>query len=863
MLTHPEIKKIIQTLAEWKAISSQEQANELLTQFELKANIFSDEEWDRFPLNELEKTEPASTLPLVWTPPSLTTCKTTSPYDSFRFNNLPVQLTSLVGREPEVARIGHLLGCTTNRLLSLIGPGGCGKTRLAVEVGRVYNCNFKQGVCFVDLSEVNETPWVGTTIAKALGLNLTTITNPVQILKEFLRDQQVLLILDNFEHITGASGLLEELLKAAPGVKIMVTTRVVLHLYGEQEFAVPPLDLPGPDEPVDNFNYSKFDAIRLFVERARGVKPDFEVDSENATSLAKICSLLNGIPLALELAATRVKVLSLPVLLERLTTQKLDVLNNGAHNLPHRHKTLRNTLEWSFYLLNPDGQQLFRGLGIFRGSFSLEAVNYVVGKVLEKPTYEDKFALDGLGDLLDNSLIIRSEFNKTAFGFDLPAGNLVSSSRFRLLETLREYAFEQLTKNKEVTRLRVAHFQYYLELVEKASKQLNGPDQNLWLAFLDSEYPNIRTALEMGPSFLETEEVVPGGRDRIILDGLKMCHSLSVYWDIRGYYAEGKLITSHFLEAARQADLTRTVEYAWGLCYLGIWTGRLGDFALAEEGLIASLGLFERLEEKSGQITVLTFLGSFVQLLGNDSKALGLFSQAEELCLQTNDKNSLGNVLINTAILLKTKGQFEPAVDRLHQALAIFQEEGNRRLIATCLHNLGATALNQRKISFALDYLNQCLQIRLEQADYHNLAYDYRMLAVAAYFQHDYVTSQNHLLESLRYSYRIGDKYQIGMDLALLAILYVAEFELYLASAENLLDESKQNLYTAARLMGTSAVQLNLAGTALNPVYQNIYEEKYRKVQTLLGEAEFNANYTIGLTSPLNVTLESFLTLLK
>ncbi|MBN9390978.1 MAG: hypothetical protein J0I20_23320 [Chloroflexi bacterium] len=850
-LNHAEVKKIILTLTDWQAISNQAQVDELLNQFDLEPNFFSQEEWESYPLKRLAKS-PSNAYSRLQKPQSgLTSLGEASLSNTFHFDNLPVQLTTLIGRETVVAQAGQLLTLPNTRLLSFIGPGGSGKTRLAIEVGRVYKANFFHGVCFVNLAEITDSVRVGAAIYQALGQKGQT-PYLTQELKGFLRDLQLLLILDNFEQLTGANGLIEELLKFATGLKILVTTRVVLRLYGEQEFVVPTLALPGPGEELNRENADKYDAIHLFVERIRAINPDFYLADENVWVIAKICHQLNGLPLALELAAARTRLLSLTALLDRLTVQKLDLLSNGSISLPQRQKTLRNTLGWSYRLLTPEEQILFRILGIFRGSFSVEAVQAVWSEVLGDPTINEMVTMDWLEALLEESLINKVQHAEPTYGFTLSTGNLTSSSRFKMLETIREYALEQLKFQGEYVRCYLAKLNYYLELTGRLREQINGPDQNRWLNMLDLEYANIRTLIETGLSLLT--DTTPGEQTEIIVAGLKLCRNLGSYWDTRGFYVEGQLTANNFLAAARQNEMTGTKEYSWTLSISGLMTGRLGDFGQAQGILDEGYHKFAALHEKSGEAYTLNFQGSFAFLVGDYTLARQKLVQAEEICYQTNDKRNLGRVLISLAILDQTLGNYTQANDQIRHSLLIYQDEGNKRMIGACLNNLAGTALLEQDYETARTYFYECLRLHTEQAEYRSIAYTLRGLATISYYQGEYSDADTKLLESLRLSYRIGDKYQIGQNLALLAILNVAKFE------RNLLDDISQEpnhyLEAAARLMGGSAVQFNLIQAEIEPLFKDLYLKKIQTARSRLGEAEFNNYYNKGLNLSLSMITE-------
>lgn len=837
-LNHVEIKKIVQTLAEWNAISTHDQAVELLSLVNLKPSIFSDAEWESFPLNQLEKKPTGRQLAVP------------VPATTLHFNNLPVPLTSLVGREGVVEEVGRMLNRPATRLLSLLGPGGCGKTRRAIEVGRVFQANFKQGVCFVNLAAVTDPAWVGVAIFEALGLMKSDTLDHRQNLKYFLREQQLLLILDNFEHVTGATGLIEDLLQSSPGLKIIITSRVVLRLYGEQEFTVPALELPGPEEAADFANLAKIEAVRLFVERAQAVRPDFSLTPENGPLVAEICRRLSGLPLALELAASRTKLLSLPLLLNRLSAHKLDILGGGANNLPERHKTLRNTLDWSYRLLAPHEKQLFRGLGIFRGSFSVEAVQAVCGEVFGGQANDTILVLNELGNLLDESLVQPAPPGETASGFAMPGNRLVASTRFRLLEALREYALELLHAAGEQPRLRLAQVHYYREFSRTAEKQLDGPDHVAWLNLLDTEYPNIRAALD---TLLDMREDHP---DELILGGLDMCNNLSTYWDIRGYYGEARLLINQFLAAARANGLAGTLGYAWAMSRAGLMTGRLGEFGKSQEILVESLDLMLKLGDRQGEATAIFYQGLFTFLSGDYRQTRRHFTQSESISRELDDERILGEVLINKSILEKSLGHLDSAYEMLRQSLRIFKELGNKRQIAACLNHLGGVVELRQEYAASQVYFTESLQLYSEQGEYRGLCSSYRGLAVVAYFEQDYDLAYKHMVESLKLSYRIGDKIQIGVNLALLAILNVTKFEHGLLA--NSPEERLEFLRGTARVIGSSDAQFKEAQAVINPVYKEAYETRAQSVRAWLGEADFSQHYLKGMTTSLAVVVAGF-----
>ena len=399
------------------------------------------------------------------------------------FSNLPAQLTTLIGREPELMALCTLLQRPDARLVTLTGTGGIGKTRLSLEVGAELLHSFREGVYFVPLASINDATLVIPAIAHTLGLQhryaerQQPLAEHMEYLKTFLREKQSLLLLDNFEQVVDAAPDIAELLVACPRLKILVTSRAALHLSGEHEFPLPPLALPDGTSPLPVHELTQYAAIALFLQRAMAIKPDFDVTTANVQTIAMICRRLDGLPLAIELAAARIKLLPPQALLQRLS-HPLNVLTGGRQNAPERHQTLRNTIAWSYHLLNAVEQQLFRRISVFVGSCSLEAIEALYS------SYPDRtmLVLDGVSSLIDKSLLRQIEQG------DEP--------RIVMLETIREYALEMLDANGEERLIRHAHAVYYMTLAEESERELVGPQQAIWLERLEQEHDNLRAALD-------------------------------------------------------------------------------------------------------------------------------------------------------------------------------------------------------------------------------------------------------------------------------------------------------------------------------------------------------------------------------
>jgi predicted ATPase/class 3 adenylate cyclase len=376
--------------------------------------------------------------------------------DAFR-NNLPVQPTPLVGREQEVAQVCERLRSPEVRLLTLTGPGGTGKTRVGLQAAAELLEEYEDGIFFVSLADVTDPDLLASTIAEALGVTEGGDQPPEELLKGYLRDREILLVLDNFEQVLEAAPLLDELLSTALHLKVLATSRAALRLYGEHEFPVPPLSLPDPKRPLPPESLTQYEAVRLFVERAKAVKPDFSVTNENAPAVAEICVRLDGLPLAIELAAARIRLLPPKAMLARLGS-RLKLLTGGARNLPERQRTLRGAIEWSYGLLPPEERTLFARLSVFAGGRTLDAMEAICNPEGELDV------LEGVQSLLEKSLIRQEEG---------PEGE----PRFLMLETIHEYAREKLEESKEAEETKAAHAGYFLAMSEEAEPELKGPDQ--------------------------------------------------------------------------------------------------------------------------------------------------------------------------------------------------------------------------------------------------------------------------------------------------------------------------------------------------------------------------------------------------
>lgn len=596
-------------------------------------------------------------------------------------HTLPIPATPFVGRLREIAEVKRLL--QTTRLLTLTGVGGTGKTRLALHVGTHVSDHFADGVCFVDLAPVHDPALVEKTIADALDV----FENPRESLRDSLKralgGREMLLLIDNFEHVIATALLVSDLLASSPGLKIIVTSRETLRLSGEQEYHVPPLSLPDA-EAASLQEVAASEAGTLFVQRVQMMQPQFALTIENASVIVQICKRLDGLPLAIELAAARCKLLPPHILLERLDS-RLTLLTGGFRDVPARQRTLRDTIGWSYTLLESDEKTLFARLAVFRGGGSLDALEAVCGQDLSD-------VLDSLASLVDKSLVQQTEQS--------------GEPRFVMLETIHEYAWERLEAAGEVAMMRRRHAEYFVALAERAEPELRMAPHIRWFKYFEREHDNLRQVLAW--SLAQGEVGL----------GVRLVTAIWLFWFAYGHHVEGLRwvqillprlgeVPEHqqvrFLIGAATTTMAGDADGAKTLFLRAIRLSRhLGDktsmawtlahFASAmsekTEALTTAdeaLSLFRALEHLPGVAYTLNVIGEIARRAGDDVYARQAYEESLAICHKTGETRRVAIILFNLAFIAQHEGHHTAALEFTRQGMTIARDMYNRGELAWCL----------------------------------------------------------------------------------------------------------------------------------------------------------------------------------
>ena len=766
-------------------------------------------------------------------------------------HNLPAQLTPLIGREQEVESACTLLRQPMVRLLTLTGTGGVGKTRLGLQIATDLLEDFADGVCFVSLAPISDPALVLPTIAQTLGLRELGDQPLVERLTASLHEKCLLLFLDNFEQVMGAAPVLTALLRTCLSLKMLVTSREVLRVHGEQAFPVLPLALPNLSHLTGPEAVSQYAAVTLFLQCARSVEPDFQLTTANARTIAAICTQLDGLPLALELAATRIRLLSPQALLARLG-HRFDVLTQGPRDVPTRQQTLRNTLQWSYDLLNAQEQRLFRRLAVFVGGCTLEAVETVCKALGD----EILNVFDGVASLLDKNLVQRQRISR------------YGEPRLVMLETIREYGLEALAESREMEVTRCAHTNYYLALAEETEPELAGPQQTVLLERLDREHDNLRAALRWSLERDEAGQGTEDDREMALRFGVALCR----FWIMHGHWSEGRAFLERALAASEgtvSAMRAKALEVAASLAIYQI------DYDWGEALCRESLAQCRGCGDTVGTAFSLYLLGTIAWQRGDFAMARSLMEESLALEREVGDKERIAHLLSALAEMATQQGEYAKAHALLEESLATHRELGNARDFAISLRALALTLfVSQGDSARVRSLLEESLVLARELGDKADIARCLSHSALVALQQGDAATARVLAEESMALHRETGDRWGIAWLLSILARVeacqgeHTAALVLYeesLASARKIgskliiavclegmasLTATQGEPARAARLWGAAAALRESMGAPIWPVERASYERLVAVVRAQLGEALFAVLWTEGRTMP-------------
>jgi non-specific serine/threonine protein kinase len=744
-------------------------------------------------------------------------------------HNLPRQLTSFIGRERELAEVRRLLRASP--LLTLTGPGGCGKTRLAVEAAEILPNEYPGGIWFVDLGPLADAALVPEAVAAVLGVRETGRRSLVESLSEYLRGRALLLLVDNCEHVVEAcASLVETLLRSCPSLRVLSTSREALGITGEAVWRVPPLAVPDSRRDLSADRLAEFEAVRLFVDRARLVAPTFALTDQNAAAVAQICARLDGIPLAVELAAARVRVLTAEQIAARLD-DRFHLLSGGARTGLPRQQTLRALIDWSYGLLSDRERILFRRLAAFAGSWTLEAAE----GVCSEDGIDRDDVLDVLTGLVDKSLVL--------------AEGQTREERYRFLETIRQYAAEKLVASAEATSARDRHRAWYATLAEQAEPELNGPDSLVWLNQLELAHDNLRAALDW------SGETNPA-------HGVQLAGCLWRFWGQRGYLTEGRRRLRQALErawafpspvpasatsgkdrAASASEYRTDQHLARALIGAGLLADFQGDFPEAKVLLEAGSAVYRRIDDRLGTAMALRALGGCLLRGGTASDQVkGILEESLELARRSGDRRRIAGAIVSLGHLAAREHDYAGARALIEEGLAIFRHVGDARGVGASLWALGWLALDGHDANRAEQCFQEGLTIAQRLGNNQGLGFAFLGFAAVARARGDLSRSRRLLEETVRLFQETGNSSVYG------AIGFLGDVAILLG------DTARGVRLIAAETQGPS--QYGPLSALVSTMLNAGREASLARARATLGKTAFGEAWAAGQAMTLDETIQ-------
>lgn len=694
LLTNRDVLAIVATLVEWGAVATPDEADALLQMMRIPPQVAVVQPWHRS--DEDAVGEGGSSTPLPWrwaeepSPP--------------RPAPLPQPVTPFVGRAAEVAAV--IDAVQASRLVTLTGAGGTGKTRLALEAAGELAPSFPDGVAFADLAPLTDPALIGVAIGRGLGLDVMSSESAEAQLTHALTRAQLLLVVDNVEHLVEGSGLLGRLLTAAPGLKILASSRRLLRLYGERQHLVPPLQLPVVTTSTPPAEILENEAVQLFLARARDVSPGLEPEGAELREVAAICTALDGLPLAIELAAAQVRLWSMHAIRDQLD-DRLSFLTEGARDLPSRHRSLRETLEWSDAMLHDTERQLFLRLGVFAGSFDAAAAAAVGGR-------GDDDTLEHLARLTEHSLLKVVE-----------AGSKEKAARFRMLTSVREYALLRLGEVGELESTRRAHLRYYVALATSMDPHGLGPHGGFQLDTLQADYANINAALNWACT-RAADDV------DCLVDGMRLATAVARVWERRASIPEGRTYLKRLLDTDARTHVVPAEIRAAALVRAALLSCTSGEMERAVGAASECLELSSELGDHASMSWAHNFLGEAALAADDTTASTSHFTAAVELARRGGDREAEADALNMLGQTFARLGRYREAEDHLTRSLAGFEEVADVDAAGAVISSLAELACRMGDPSLTAAHSSAALRIHWETGNRRGVAYDLELCAMAA-----------------------------------------------------------------------------------------------------------------------------------